>query len=146
MDPPKETEAELESFRQQWKAEVSARARQQHPAEPSNEHASNTKTLDRRKPSTVPSSKPTPRRININEGAEELEPRAYHDLPDKEEELKLGVIGQSTARDVSTKEPRSALEHYEKAVEKETQGCLGDSLKLYRAAFKVGLTASQAVT
>jgi F-box protein 9 len=33
--------------------------------------------------------------------------------------------------------PRSALEHYEKAVEKETEGNLGESLKLYRKAFRM---------
>lgn len=33
--------------------------------------------------------------------------------------------------------PESALEHYEKAVEKETQGSLGESLSLYRKAFRV---------
>jgi F-box protein 9 len=35
------------------------------------------------------------------------------------------------------KAPRTALEHYEKAVEKESQGSLGDSLNLYRKAFRV---------
>lgn len=35
------------------------------------------------------------------------------------------------------KEPESALEHYEKAVERESQGNLGDSLNLYRKAFRV---------
>jgi len=33
--------------------------------------------------------------------------------------------------------PGSALEHYEKAVEKETEGSLGESLKLYRKAFRM---------
>jgi F-box protein 9 len=37
-----------------------------------------------------------------------------------------------------SKEPQSAIEHYEKAVEKESQGSLGDSLNHYRKAFKVG--------
>lgn len=35
------------------------------------------------------------------------------------------------------KEPSSALEHFEKAVEKEAQGSLGDSLSLYRKAYRV---------
>lgn len=35
-------------------------------------------------------------------------------------------------------EPVSALEHYEKAVEKEALGSLGDSLRHYRTAFRVG--------
>lgn len=37
-------------------------------------------------------------------------------------------------------EPRSALEHYERAVEKECLGSLGDSVNLYRKAFKVCLS------
>jgi F-box protein 9 len=39
-------------------------------------------------------------------------------------------------------EPVSALEHYEKAVEREVAGKLGDSLSLYRKAFRVGLSVS----
>jgi len=34
-------------------------------------------------------------------------------------------------------EPVSALNYYEKAVEKEAAGSLGDSLRLYRKAFSV---------
>jgi F-box protein 9 len=44
--------------------------------------------------------------------------------------------GESSKR--ATKEPETALEHYEKAVERETQGSLGDSLNLYRKAYRVG--------
>jgi F-box protein 9 len=69
--------------------------------------------------------------------SEEVEPRAYHDLPDKEEMLKLGAEGQSTERN-PYEEPSSAIEHYERAVEKETQGQLGESVRHYRKAFKVG--------
>ena len=71
---------------------------------------------------------------------EELAPKPYHDLPDKEEALKLGAEGQEHERAKFFQEPSSALEHYEKAVEKETHGQLGDSLKHYRKAFKVGPT------
>jgi F-box protein 9 len=34
-------------------------------------------------------------------------------------------------------DPVSALDHYEKAVEREAVGNLGDSLQLYRKAFRV---------
>ena len=71
---------------------------------------------------------------------DELAPKPYHDLPNKEEALKLGAEGQEHERAKLFQEPSSALEHYEKAVEKETHGQLGDSLKHYRKAFKVGLT------
>ncbi len=37
------------------------------------------------------------------------------------------------------KEPVTALEHYEMAVEREAVGNLGESLRLYRKAFRVCL-------
>ncbi len=39
-----------------------------------------------------------------------------------------------------TAEPVSALEHYEKAVEREAAGSLGAALGLYRKAFRVSIT------
>lgn len=135
MDPPRETEEELESFRQQWRAEVSARSRrpQNSRAGEQTNNAATTSLLKDNKPAP----KPAARNINVHEGAEEIEPRAYHDLPDKESELQLGAGEHGLVRGSSTQEPRSALEHYEKAVEKESQGILGDSVKLYRKAFRV---------
>jgi F-box protein 9 len=42
-----------------------------------------------------------------------------------------------TRRD--TAEPNTALEHFERAVEKEAAGKLGDSLQHYRKAYRVGV-------
>ena len=39
--------------------------------------------------------------------------------------------------------PVSALDHYEKAVEREAAGNLGDSLHLYRKAFRVRVKSSE---
>jgi len=52
------------------------------------------------------------------------------------------VVAQATPERVLGKasEPVSALDHYEKAVEREVAGKLGDSLNLYRKAFRVGRT------
>lgn len=135
MDGPKETEAELESFRKKWREEVTARARQTQHAGPS-QQASVATRPDRRK-SNMHLPKPAAGRRDMMEGSEEIEPKAYHDLPDKEAELELGASEKGLNRGLSTKEPSTALEHYEKAVEKETQGILGDSLKLYQKAFKL---------
>ncbi|KAK5126221.1 hypothetical protein LTR85_010456 [Meristemomyces frigidus] len=131
-----ETEAELEAFRRRWRDEVSARNKR--PAESSppaqNEYA------DQRWKSVAPAPPAagpfTARRKEATDFSEEIEPKAYHDLPDKEEQLKLGIEGQSHDRN-TFKEPSSALEHYERAVEKETQGQLGDSMNHYRKAFKL---------
>lgn len=132
-DPAPETEAELEAFRQRWREEVEARNRK---ATPATKKAYERIERQRGAPppahatAVVPSSSRT-----YNE---EIEPKAYHDLPNKEEQLVLGKDGQDHDRDIY-KEPSSALEHYERAVEKETQGNLGESVRHYRKAFKVHL-------
>lgn len=43
----------------------------------------------------------------------------------------------------SSKEPKSALEHFERAVEKESQGNLGDSLSHYRKAYRLDAKVDQ---
>ena len=130
-----DAEAELERFREQWRAEVALNKRSDG-APGTAEHDIKSQRLDEqslRQPAAGPS---TARRKDLIDYSDEVEPRAYHDLPDKEELLKLGVEGQNSDRN-PYKEPVSALEHYERAVEKETQGQLGESVKHYRKAFKV---------
>ncbi|CAK7231705.1 hypothetical protein SEUCBS140593_008015 [Sporothrix eucalyptigena] len=46
-------------------------------------------------------------------------------------------------QDAAKEEPKSALEHYEKGVEKEAMGSLGDSLKHYRTAFRMDSTVDK---
>ena len=70
------------------------------------------------------------------EEEDHVEPQTFSGLDAPTGEVEGGE--RSTA---PSTEPRSALEHYEKAVERESQGSLGDSLALYRKAFKV--TAQQ---
>lgn len=129
-NPAAETEAELEAFRQRWREEVEARNKK---STPSTKKAYEKIQRQRGAPppahaTNVPSSSRT-----YNE---EIEPKAYHDLPDKEQQLVLGEDGQKHDRDIY-KEPSSALEHYERAVEKETEGNLSESIRHYRTAFKV---------
>ena len=130
-----QTEAELESFRQKWREEVTTRRRSNQ-----NSSASTGKTPERHHESRLKGAPPVgpavfssgPSDINISD---EIEPRTYHDVPNKEDSLKLD--GDRSHLEKANKEPRSALEHYEKAVERESQGSLGDSVNLYRRAFKV---------
>lgn len=131
-----ETEAELEAFRKRWRDEVSARSKR---PESAGRSARIVATEQRPKPAAALASiseNSTARRKDMIDYSEEVEPKVYHDLPDKEAQLKLGEEGQDRDRDVS-KEPSSALEHYEHAVEKETTGQLGDSITHYRKAFRV---------
>jgi F-box protein 9 len=143
MDPsdqPANTEAELESFRQKWREEVTARTKGKAPAV--SVTSANTGST---------SSKPRPNRSNAPdaatssharqrslEDADDVAPHVYHDLGEKQHGRRLDETSAETAAALAANsEPTSALEHYEQAVEKETEGRLGDSLNLYRKAFKV---------
>lgn len=113
-----ESNPELESFRQQWRAEVSARSQ-----------------VDR--PKTKPSKRPPP--IASLSSTNVLKP------PRGDEEVEassFAIDGPSNGNHAegskAGRDPQSALEHYEKAVERENEGSLGDSLNLYRKAFRVG--------
>ncbi|KAK3715515.1 hypothetical protein LTR37_007003 [Vermiconidia calcicola] len=129
-----DTEAELERFREQWRAEV---ARSKNPAATTSTQASEARPQRQKDVAALPGAGASAaRRKAVQDLSEEVEPRAYHDLPDKEEFLKLGAEGQNHERN-PFREPSTALEHYERAVEKETQGHLGDSIKHYRRAFKL---------
>src|SRR4051794_38520334 len=114
---------ELESFREQWRAEVSARAKgERGNKEPQSSTAGPSKS--NRRPPAAPRI-PTEKESKPSEDLE-VEPQSYHDLGTSSGGVEHG--------ESSKKEPHSALEHYEKAVERETQGSLGDSLDLYRKA------------
>ena len=132
------TEAELERFREQWRAEV-ARSQKSEKISRSTEEPS--KQQRQKEGAFAPAVGPsTARRKDLFAFSDNLEPsEVYHDLPDKEEDHKLGVEGQNHER-VAAEQPVSALEHYERAVDKEAQGQLGDSVKHYRKALKVCLT------
>lgn len=131
-----QTEAELESFRQQWKAEVTQKKhkhtnhdrdrapRNVAPSAPASSSSKRSKPL----PSTT-ADRPT------DYSYEDLEPKAYHDLDERDGSGR--TLDETEEEAARHREPESALEHYEKAVEREGQGNLGDSVKHYRQAFKL---------
>jgi F-box protein 9 len=124
-----EANPELESFRQKWRAEVSARSK---PGGAHKESQASTSKPARRPPAA-------PRITTDKDVVEEeyTEPQPYHDLG---QSSGLGGIEDGESSKNDSAEPHSALEHYEKAVERESQGSLGDSLNLYRKAFKVSVS------
>lgn len=140
MDAPDDAQdvnPELESFREQWRAEVRAR----HPS------ASATDTPQQQQAST--SSQAEPPRPNAPRPTRPAhfsaaKPRAA-DTGDEDSVQQARVFDEAEPLSSATAltdeeakaEPVTALEHYERAVEKETQGSLGDSLSLYRKAFRV---------
>ena len=126
-----ESNPELESFRQKWKEEVSAKSK----AEGKNAATAGPSRCSRR-PQAAPRLA-TDKATRLGEEEDEyLEPRTSHGL-DGASGNPSDEYGESSKGKTRSREPNSALEHYEKAVERESQGRLGDSLSLYHKAFKV---------
>lgn len=145
--------ADLESFRQQWKAEVTQKKSNQAATRQVQAASTSSKTAKpaRRRPSTL-APKPEPGPLS------ELVKDGYYDEAEFSSEDESKVVHERNKRrtgpladwqdrelveedEMVEKVPETALEHYEKAVERETQGQLGESLKLYQKAFKVCLRA-----
>ena len=133
---------ELESFRRKWLDEVSGRAK------------TGSRSVEAVGAAESPSSS-TPTKgktFSTNPEPVQIPPKPPPLAPDPAkgqvsdptgDDLKLPPTCERTDRrnvevtQTPPREPRSALEHYETGVEKETQGRLGDSLKHYRQAYKV---------
>ncbi|KAI4870223.1 hypothetical protein F4820DRAFT_404351 [Hypoxylon rubiginosum] len=152
MDQPTEQiQSELENFREQWRAEVSARSR-------------NPGGSQRQRPTPAqagPSASDKPPKRNEFANRKAASRTVPHPPEDEEEYIQAQSFDEPDAatssgrivgggqrlgrQDASTTatgpakdgEPQTALDFYETAVEKETAGKLGDSLQLYRKAFRM---------
>lgn len=125
-------EQELEAFRQRWLEEVKRKQPATAAPAPAKTAPASSSNGPKNKGPAVPSHA-----RHHSEETDDAAPHVYHDLGEKRHGRRLDETSPPAAADRA--EPQSALEHYEKAVEKETQGSLGDSLNLYRKAFKVCL-------
>lgn len=129
-----EANPELESFREKWRAEVRARnttsSASQQQASASASHATGSQ----------PAASLPPRPAHLSAGRPKV-------LETDDEYVQARVFGdiepQPASRQAERKaaDPVTALDHYEHAVEKEGEGSLGDSLRLYRKAFRVRVVA-----
>ncbi|KAK4691757.1 F-box protein 9, partial [Lecanoromycetidae sp. Uapishka_2] len=130
------TAEELERFRQRWQEEVTARSKgaasSSELSRPAQSLHSTFGTSQHER--TAPPTFHRPYR-DIDE-TNNVGEHWYHDLEDRDETRKLAEAGEGT-HPSTRREPSSALEHYERAVERESEGSLGDSLNLYRRAFKL---------
>lgn len=137
-----EDNAELESFRREWREEVARRSKPR--ATPQARSA----------PSAASAAAPPPTRLPPTHHAaadrkdleEEGPPPASFDPEELAQQVGQLVVAPEGEEEEdgftrrAVKEPRSALEHFERAVEKEAAGNLGDSLQHYRKAYRVGFT------
>ncbi|KAL8666864.1 MAG: hypothetical protein Q9202_001104 [Teloschistes flavicans] len=127
---------DLESFRQKWQDEVNARSKSNAPRYRGHEAQAQPEKVTVSKPvNALPPSEVREQEVEPSPG---ISAQAYHDLEDKEDARRLGIDGsRDVPGDQAAEEPKSALEYYEKATERENQGKLGDSVDLYRKAFRL---------
>lgn len=133
MEPKdKEIQSELESFREQWRAEVSARARPPVGTTSRAQQSHNAHTGPAATP--PPAHRKTPFRTlgHLEDEDEYVQSLSFDEPAPAKNTLDGHAAGSS-----QNQEPETALEFYEKAVDKETSGSLGDSLHLYRKAFRM---------
>src|SRR5271156_5949141 len=128
-----ESDSALEQFRQQWREEVMARSKNKDKRKLDGQQEAS----QRPKPSLRPPPSHSAALVKDDDeghGAGEVGPSMIERI----EGLVIRGVDEDefTARGSSV-EPRSALEHYEKAVEKESQGNLGESLSHYRKAYRL---------
>jgi F-box protein 9 len=134
-------DSELESFRQQWISDLQSRKEPVQAASSSSQGS--TSPTAARTAAPAPGKKhhgpPSPtlakRQAILDEGSDYLQGRAF------DEPAPLDQVGHVVSEDAPAPKPEkklvSALDHFEEAMEKESQGILGESLKLYRRAYRV---------
>ncbi|KAF5859589.1 F-box only protein 9 [Aspergillus alliaceus] len=128
-----ENSAELESFRRQWREEVAHRTK-----------TNNSSTLQAKPTTSTSSVRPSQFPPARHEAAQRKEEDEEGTAAFGTTEIVQGVGQLNIAHDEDAfhsqearKEPTSALEHFERAVEKEAEGNLGDSLQHYRKAYRL---------
>ncbi|KAF8475549.1 hypothetical protein BDZ91DRAFT_709893 [Kalaharituber pfeilii] len=134
------TELELARFRSQWQQEVSQRARGQQQQQ--SKLSATAAGPSRRRPSVLTSSRPSnfPHAVHART-ASTASPDGDDDGDGAGPSMPLGAVQRILAPEEASASkdsiPTSAMEHFQKAIEKEAQGSLGDSLNLYRKAYKL---------
>ncbi|RWA11443.1 hypothetical protein EKO27_g3663 [Xylaria grammica] len=154
--PPDQIQSELESFRRQWREEVSSRAKNPVAVPTSSTSAAATSqqqsrpTAHRGGPSSA-SNRPPRRQEPPSHTKKPTSISKVSQLDDDEEYYVPAPVfegdspptakakaGHALDGDGQTsKEPKTALDFYEHAAERESTGKLGDSLQLYRKAFRM---------
>lgn len=134
-----EENPELNAFRRQWREEVSRRNKPTFTAPRPAQQTTAAESGLRPVPEP-PIRHEVPDRKD--DDVEEDLGRDYGEFVTRAEQLTLRAADEDGFQRLPQKEPQSALEHFEKAVEREAEGNLGDSLAHYRKAYRVSTTNS----
>jgi F-box protein 9 len=133
------TDSALEQFRKQWREEVSARAKggKKLQSQTTASLTGTSSSTEIQKPAREPPEDHPAADLPAEDNVDSSQEDGPSKVADRIDDLTLGTADDDEFSKFSTKEPSSALEHYERAVEKERQGNLGDSLSHYRKAYRL---------
>ncbi|KAL1970133.1 hypothetical protein VTN77DRAFT_6538 [Rasamsonia byssochlamydoides] len=134
-----EDNAELESFRRQWREEVSRRTKAASTSKPPSQPSVSSSAREEHFPPTR--HEVADRKEDAYE--EDFGQHNYGEFVQQVGQLSLQTADEDTFQRAPQREPRSALEHFEKAVQKEAEGNLGDSLSHYRKAYRLDSSVDQ---
>ncbi|KLJ09311.1 hypothetical protein EMPG_15267 [Blastomyces silverae] len=138
---------ELESFRRQWREEVTARARGTATSQPKPRQTAYPLPTDS-STHKIPPRHPAADQV-IDEEEEVLAaggvsaPHKHEELVEQTRTLHVTSGDDDVFHRHPEKPPTSALEHFEAAARKEAQGNLGSSLDLYRKAYRLDAKVDQ---
>ncbi|KAJ3949480.1 uncharacterized protein N0V96_000598 [Colletotrichum fioriniae] len=128
---PPQLDSELESFRQQWQTELKHKKVVPEARAPQSKREASSSSKQS-VPTEIPKSI-VAKRSQIEEDEEYAQSLVFDEpAPPASGPTLDGQSDPNKARELV-----SALDHFEEAVEKEAIGSLGDSLKLYRKAFRM---------
>lgn len=136
-------DSELESFRRQWLSEVQSRQgesssyRNRRPSD-ATVHAS--LSLSAGPPSARTNGPPSPttlRKPIVDDGTDYVGGYSFDEPAPPSGQTPDDSSASISSEKKKKKKPVTALDHYEAAMQKEAQGNMGDSLALYRQAYRV---------
>lgn len=132
MESKPELDNELESFRRQWRSELQSKKPER--ARPSAQSQKAAASSSKAPAPRTEGAKPAPsQKFQVDDDEEYVKAKSF-DAPGGSTDPVHNLIHPEVAQ---KDELVSALDHYEAAVDKEAIGSLGDSLRLYRKAFRV---------
>lgn len=127
-------DSELDSFRRQWLSDL--RSRTGHPSATHQASSSRDLTTRQHNHHTPIPRRPSTHGIDEDHDVAHLYGPSFDELPGPHQHSIAGHDAGS-ATQPANKALVSALDHFEEAMVKEAQGNMGDSLKLYRTAYKL---------
>ncbi|KAF7559313.1 hypothetical protein G7046_g4844 [Stylonectria norvegica] len=128
-------DTELESFRRKWLSDLKLEPKGDHQHD--NDNAQSAAGSSRRRPSHSHSHSIATKPIAAEDdgddnSGDELQGQSFDEPPPTSH-----ASSEQSAEKTSKRQLVSALDYYEEAMEKEAQGNMGDSLKLYRKAHRL---------